>query len=93
MTTATLHVEFRTAHQQSTAGFARLELELPFAPNLDIAFDHPVWHEPRKATAISFNVSDGTFYIALGIDELHSKKEINKHCDMYTLHGWTVTSE
>ena len=86
-----LHVDFIDKQLNCHAGFARLEVELPFTPTADIAIEHPVWHNPRTPVAVSFNLENGEFFVGLGNDSLRSKEEVAQHVEMYKSHEWQVT--
>ena len=86
-----LSVNFLDKQQNCHAGSARLEVQLPFAPTADIAFGHPVWHEPRKPEGVSFNLETGEFFANFGIDSLPSNEEVIRHAEMYKREEWEVT--
>ena len=85
------HVDFRNQGEGGSLGFARLEVELPFAPSMDIEFAHPVWHDGRKPAAIAYILDDDLFYVTFPQDDLPNAAARPQHAEMYTLHGWTVT--
>jgi hypothetical protein len=87
-----LSVNFFDKQRNCHAGFARLEVELPFAPTADIAFEHSVWHNPRKPEDVSFNLEAGEFFVNLGLDSLQSTEEVIRYAEMYKGHEWEVTA-
>lgn len=78
---AILQVSFGNLSQ----GFARLEIDLPFAPSCEIGFEHPVWHDPRKPKEISYNMENAEFFVEFATEKLESHTH-----GMYESHGWTV---
>lgn len=72
---------------QHHAGFY-LPIEIDFAPNLQIEFEHPVWHNPRKPVAISYSVPDESFYIVLERVVTNNEQEARQMADIYRSHEW-----
>ena len=68
-----------------------MQLDLPFAPTMDIGIEHAVWHEPRRPVSVSYSVEDDRFFVHLGFDRLTSKEARQTHAEMYRAHGWEVT--
>ena len=86
-----LHVDFLAQPGDGSQGFARLAVDLPFAPDPGIEIEHPVWHDPRKPVSVTYNIEDESFYVHLGFDRLASKDDRAGHAEMYRSHGWDVT--
>ncbi len=90
MHSATFQVNFHV--QGGLAGYARLVVQLAFAPTTDMEYEHGAWREPRRASSVSFDLQESTFLVLLGADELESKDRVQAHADMYQAHGWEVTA-
>jgi hypothetical protein len=88
----TFHVDFWN-QQGGSLGYARLEVDLPFAPHMEMQFEHPVWHEGRKPVAVSYNLEEGSLYVVFDHDTLPDPQHLQQHADPYRSHGWTVNGD
>jgi hypothetical protein len=84
---------FRARDYEGTLGEAVLECELPFAPNPEIAFEHPVWDEARKPALVIYELEDKSFLVSFGIEELDTRAEWESEAELYRKHGWTVRNQ
>ena len=91
MHSTTLHIGFLT-HEGQSAGYAHLTVELPFPPSTDIEFEHSTWRDPKRASSVSFNLLDSTFFVYLELHKLAPGVDIQRNADMYRSHGWDVRS-
>ncbi len=73
--------------------FARLEVDLPFAPSMDMQFEHPVWDEGRNPVSIDFNLEQLSFFVQFEQDTLPDREALKERCEMYKYHGWTFINE
>ena len=87
---AMFHIDFLTQDGHHL-GYARITVQLAFAPSTEIEYEHGAWHDPRRASSVSFDLQESTFFVRLGVDELESRDDIKAHADMYRAHGWDVT--
>lgn len=71
-------------------GFARLEVDLPFAPSTDMEFEHPVWHEGKHPISITYNIENEDFLVTFETEHL-TRAQYAQHRQIYEGHGWTVT--
>jgi hypothetical protein len=87
---AVFHVQFINLSAREDHGFARLELDLPFAPTADIEIAHPVWKEPRKPTHVIYDVHDQQFFVTFGEEQIRSSEHREAIKQTYAAHGWKV---
>ncbi len=85
----TFHVGFLDQQQGGSTGYARLEVDLPFVPSIDIEFEHPVWHDGRKPRSISYNLENGSLFVVFDPD-MSDEANLQQAADRYRDHGWTV---
>lgn len=68
-----------------------LEVDLPFAPSMDMEFAHPVWGEHgRKPLSISFNLERLSFYVCFENEEFPDGNAQKERRDIYTSEGWKL---
>ena len=84
----TLHVDFIIKNGGGECGFTDLQVELPFAPTLDVEFDHSVWMDTRKPIGVFYDLDKGTFYVKLEPQLVDGKDEARVYFDTYEAHGW-----
>ena len=89
MHSATFQVNFHI--QGGLAGYARLVVQLAFAPTTDMEYEHGAWREPRRATSVTYNLQESTFYVELGVHQLEPGVDIKRNAEMYRSHVWDVT--
>ncbi len=68
---------------------AHLEVDLPFAPSMEMQFNHPVWNEGRKPVRVEFDLEQLSFHVQFESDQLPNKEALKEHCETYQCHGWT----
>jgi hypothetical protein len=78
---------------ESSVRFARLEVDLPFAPSMEMQFDHPVWKEGRKPVCIEFDLEQLSFFVQFEQDKLSDQEALKEHCETYKYHGWTFRND
>jgi hypothetical protein len=83
------NVTFYLSQNGGICGYARLEVNLPFAPSHDIEIEHPVWKEPKKVKNISYNINEDYFFVDFEIVTIDTPDSKTK--DVYSNHGWIVT--
>jgi len=85
-----LHVSFVAGEADGHQGFARLLLDIPFAPWKGLVFEQPVWHQGQAAAKVSWNVDEKSFYVVFTPHSIESKDNRESTHEMYRLHGWTI---
>lgn len=76
-------------HKDGTDGLAKLEVDLPSAPTLEMEYSHRIWHEPRKPTSVVYDVEDATYYVRFGCHEI-DRADAPRVVEAYRSTGWTV---
>ena len=59
-------------------GFAKLELDLPFAPMPGVAFQNLAWKGERMPTSIVFDTTEGEFSVLFGLDQICDPLHVEK---------------
>ena len=71
----------------------RLEVDLPFAPHIDMPVWHVAWKDSRKVegVALQFDIDDEpSLIITLEPEHASDIKEQEKLLEQYKGHGWVV---
>lgn len=90
----TFQVTFVSKNPAVYGGFARLEKDLPFAPTMEMDFEHERFDEPsRKPTSISFNLEDDSFFVTLGDIECATLAECEKARGYFADDGWDTSAD
>lgn len=76
--------------QKSQRGFARKQLDLPFAPAIGMEVESSAWKQTRKVVNVALNVDDGAIFVDLGVHEIGDWE-----LDAFTYegHGWTLSDD
>lgn len=72
---------------------ARLDVELPFPPTVDMPVDHVAWKGSRKVTSVSMQIEgDNEVSIMVILEPEHAKNEgqHNQIVERYKLSGWKI---
>jgi len=88
---AILHIYFKVKNRSGLLGSARLDVDLPFAPSSEMAFEHPVWKDSRRPLTVIYNIEDSSFLLSFSTEELESEDKIQQQKEVYQAHGWKVT--
>jgi hypothetical protein len=86
---AELHVDF-VLQGGTNLGYARLRVDLPFAPNTDTEFEHPVWHQPHRPQSVTFSLETKEFFVVFPMEKLHVKDDLAIRTEAYRSHGWEI---
>ena len=92
MHTATFRIDFVT-QDGHVAGHAHREVQLAFAPSTELEYEQSAWRDPRKASSVSFNLDDSTFFVHFGVQQLEPGVNIQRNLDMFRIHDWEVGPE
>ena len=68
--------------------FARLEVDLPFSPSIEMEFEHPIWADSRKPIHVSYNIESEAFYAAFERERL-DPAHLDDRIKSYVAQGWT----
>jgi hypothetical protein len=74
------------------AGFARKEIDLPFAPAIGSAVESVAWKRPRTVVNVTLGVDYGApyLYVYMGSEEV-SEESVGMLAYCYEGHEWTVS--
>jgi hypothetical protein len=88
---AILLVRFATVRDEGDQGSAKIEVDLPFTPNLDMYFSNTVvWYEPKQPDRITFDLEEGVLVISFE-DRIPSKEDREAYAETYRENGWTLS--
>ncbi len=73
--------------------FAHLEVDLPFAPSIDMPVWHIAWKDSRKVKGISLQFDEDnkpSIIVNLEPESTRTEEEQTMLIEQYKGHGWTV---
>ena len=82
-----------TKSQGGSRPAPRLEVDLPFAPHIDMPVWHVAWKDSRKVigVALQFDLDDEpSLIITLEPEHASNVEEQDQLLEQYKGHGWTV---
>lgn len=88
-----LRVAFMSTKDNLYWGSAYREMQIDFAPSLDIAFELPPFTDARAPKAISFVAEDGHFSVFLGEEKHKTKDDCQARAEEYRSFGWNFSGQ